>query len=68
MGQPLWRLLAVVTIAAEISLPPALFIPRTTPYAIAAGIAMPAAFTCPKPRQLITFSGLTVSSYSAFVA
>jgi hypothetical protein len=38
------------------------------PYAVAAGIAMHAAFTCLKPRQLITFSGLTLGTYIAFAA
>ncbi|WP_330346609.1 hypothetical protein OG858_47270 (plasmid) [Streptomyces europaeiscabiei] len=64
----LWRLAAATVITAEIALPPALLIPQTMPYAIAAGIAMHAAFTCLKPRQLITFSGLTVGSYVAFAA
>lgn len=62
----LWRLVAATVITAEIALPPALLIPQTTPYAIAAGIAMHAAFTCLKPRQLITFSGLTLGTYTAF--
>ncbi|MET8614431.1 hypothetical protein [Streptomyces misionensis] len=64
----LWRAVAACVIAAEIALPPALLIPQTTPYAVAAGIGMHAAFTCLKPRQLITFSGLTVGTYIAFVA
>lgn len=64
----LWRAVAVTVIAAEIALPPALLIPQTTPYAVAAGIAMHAAFTCLKPRQLITFSGLTLGTYVAFIA
>ncbi|MEW1721625.1 hypothetical protein [Streptomyces sp. NPDC093109] len=64
----LWRLAAATVITAEIALPPALLIPQTTPYAVAAGIAMHAAFTCLKPRQLLTFSGLTVGTYVAFSA
>ncbi|MDX2758369.1 hypothetical protein [Streptomyces europaeiscabiei] len=64
----LWRLVAATVITAEIALPPALLIPQTMPYALAAGIAMHAAFTCLKPRQLITFSGLTVGTYVAFAA
>lgn len=62
----LWRMLAATAIAAEIALPPALLIEQTMPYAAAAGIAMHAAFTCLKPRQLITFSGLTLGTYVAF--
>jgi hypothetical protein len=61
-----WRLVAVTVIAAEVALPPALLIEQTTPYAVAAGIGMHAAFTCLKPRQLITFSGLTLGTYLAF--
>jgi hypothetical protein len=64
----LWRLVAAIVIAAEIALPPALLFPQTAPYAVAAGIAMHAAFTCLKPRQLVTFSGLTTGSYIAFAA
>ncbi|MDF3144168.1 MULTISPECIES: hypothetical protein [unclassified Streptomyces] len=64
----LWRLVAVTIIVAEVALPVALLIPQTTPYAAAAGIGMHAAFTCLKPRQLLTFSGLTVGSYFAFAA
>ncbi|WP_328335892.1 MULTISPECIES: hypothetical protein [unclassified Streptomyces] len=64
----LWRLVAAATITAETLLPPALLIPQTTPYAVAAGIAMHAAFSCLKPRQLITFSGITVGTYLAFAA
>ncbi|MEV6734545.1 MULTISPECIES: hypothetical protein [unclassified Streptomyces] len=64
----LWRTLAATVIAAELALPPALLIKQTMPYAIAAGIAMHAAFTCLKPRQLITFSGLTLGTYLAFAA
>ncbi|MFF3431428.1 hypothetical protein [Streptomyces sp. NPDC002602] len=52
----------------KFALPPALLIPQTMPYAIAAGIAMHTAFTCLKPRQLITFSGLTLATYLAFAA
>ncbi|MGW7674634.1 hypothetical protein ACWGJX_47775 [Streptomyces sp. NPDC054775] len=63
----LWRLVAACVIAAEIALPPALLIPQAMPYAVVAGIAMHAAFTCLKPRQLITFSGLTLGTYVAFV-
>jgi hypothetical protein len=62
----LWRLIATSAITAEIALPPALLIPQTTPYAITTGIAMHAAFTCLKPRQLLTFSGLTAGTYIAF--
>ncbi|MFE5537083.1 hypothetical protein [Streptomyces sp. NPDC056492] len=40
----------------------------TTLYAAAAGIAMHIAFTCLKPRQLSTFSGLTTGTYFAFTA
>ncbi|MFF7954007.1 hypothetical protein [Streptomyces griseorubiginosus] len=61
-----WRLVAAFVIVGEIALPPALLAPATTPYDVAAGIGMHAAFTCLKPRQLITFSGLTVGSYIAF--
>ncbi|WP_331720467.1 hypothetical protein OG851_42620 (plasmid) [Streptomyces sp. NBC_00161] len=64
----LWRTLAATVIATEIALPPALLIEQTMPYAVAAGIAMHAAFTCLKPRQLITFSGLTLGTYVAFAA
>ncbi|WP_086859928.1 hypothetical protein [Streptomyces milbemycinicus] len=64
----LWRLVAVTVISAEIALPPALLFPRTMPYAVVAGIGMHAAFTCLKPRQLLTFSGLTVGTYFAFAA
>ncbi|MFI0220364.1 hypothetical protein [Streptomyces lydicus] len=63
-----WRLVSVTVIAAEIVLPPALLIPQTMPYAVAAGIAMHTAFTCLKPRQLVTFSGLTLGTYCAFAA
>ncbi|MFC9409326.1 hypothetical protein ACFRAA_32110 [[Kitasatospora] papulosa] len=63
-----WRLASAAAIAAEIALPPALLIPQTMPYAVAAGIVMHAAFTCLKPRQLITFSGLTTGTYLAFTA
>lgn len=62
----LWRAVAACVIAAEITLPPALLVPQTMPYAVAAGIGMHAAFTCLKPRQLITFSGLTLGTYVAF--
>ncbi|MFJ8158358.1 hypothetical protein [Streptomyces sp. NPDC094468] len=62
----LWRLIAITVIAAEIALPPTLLIPQTAPYAAAAGLAMHAAFTCLRPRHLITFSGLTLSTYIAF--
>ncbi|MFE0200614.1 hypothetical protein ACFW0I_33395 [[Kitasatospora] papulosa] len=64
----LWRAAAAAVIAAEIALPPALLIEQTMPYAVVAGIAMHAAFTCLKPRQLITFSGLTVGTYGTFAA
>ncbi|WP_405802308.1 hypothetical protein OG291_19805 [Streptomyces halstedii] len=49
-----------------IALPPALPLPQTMPYAVAAGITMHAAFTCLEPRQLVTFSGLTTGTYAAF--
>ncbi|WP_333740729.1 hypothetical protein [Streptomyces sp. IBSBF 2806] len=64
----IWRLIAATVIAAELALPIALLIPQTMPYAVAAGIAMHAAFSCLKPRQLITFSGLTTGTYFAFAA
>ncbi|MFF8545164.1 hypothetical protein ACF060_33400 [Streptomyces werraensis] len=64
----LWRLIAAAVITAELALPIALLIPQTMPYAVAAGVAMHAAFTCLKPRQLITFSGLTTGTYVAFSA
>ncbi|MEU9167740.1 hypothetical protein AB0D34_08090 [Streptomyces sp. NPDC048420] len=63
----LWRLVAVTVITAEIVLPVLLLVPATMPYAIVAGLGMHAAFTCLKPRQLLTFSGLTVGSYIAFI-
>ncbi|MET7695130.1 hypothetical protein ABZT06_45775 [Streptomyces sp. NPDC005483] len=63
----LWRLVAVTVITAEIALPVLLLISATTPYAIAMGIGMHVAFTCLKPRQLLTFSGLTVGTYAAFI-
>lgn len=63
----LWQTVSVTVIAAETALPVALLIPQTTPYAITAGAGMHAAFTCLKPRQLLTFSGLTVGSYAAFI-
>ncbi|MEU4266079.1 hypothetical protein ACYCCF_30410 [Streptomyces argenteolus] len=62
----LWRMAAAAAITAEIMLPPALLYPPTMPYAVATGIAMHTAFTCLKPRQLITFSGLTLGTYLAF--
>jgi hypothetical protein len=62
-----WRLVAVTVITVEIALPPALLIPQTMPYAVLAGIGMHTAFTCLKPRQLLTFSGLTLGTYIAFV-
>lgn len=61
-----WHLVATATITAEIALPPALLIPQTTPYAMAAGVAMHVAFTALKPRQLLTFSGLAAGTYLAF--
>ncbi|WP_406511032.1 hypothetical protein OG851_00050 [Streptomyces sp. NBC_00161] len=64
----LWHAVAATVITAEIALPPALLIEQTMPYAVVAGIAMHAAFTCLKPRQLITFSGLTLGTYVAFTA
>jgi hypothetical protein len=64
----LWRMVAAAAIAVEFALPPALLFPKTTPYAVAVGIGMHAAFTFLKPRQLITFSGLTVGTYLAFTA
>ncbi|MFD7973742.1 hypothetical protein [Streptomyces clavifer] len=63
----LWRVAAAAAFTAEIVLPPALLYPPTMPYAVATGIAMHTAFTCLKPRQLITFSGLTLGTYVAFV-
>ncbi|WP_030570405.1 hypothetical protein [Streptomyces aureocirculatus] len=63
----LWRLSAATVIAAEIALPPALLYPQTMPYAVVLGIGLHSAFTCLKPRQLITFSGLTLGTYIAFV-
>ncbi|MFH8803907.1 hypothetical protein ACH4F6_30645 [Streptomyces sp. NPDC017936] len=33
---------------------------------VAAGIGMHAAFTCLKPRRLLTFSGLALGTYVAF--
>ncbi|MFD9562184.1 hypothetical protein [Streptomyces sp. NPDC059994] len=67
-GHPPLRAVAVVAIATEIALPPALLIEQTMPYAVLVGIGMHAAFTCLKPRQLITFSGLTTATYVAFAA
>ncbi|MFJ5548592.1 hypothetical protein [Streptomyces sp. NPDC093225] len=64
----LWRAVAACVIAAEIALPPALLIEQTMPYAVVAGVTMHAAFTCLKPRQLITFSSLTLGTYLAFAA
>ncbi|MER5582340.1 hypothetical protein ABT090_11935 [Streptomyces asoensis] len=64
----LWHLVAALVIAIEIALPPTLLIEQTRPYAIIAGAAMHCAFTCLKPRQLITFSGLTLGTYIAFIA
>ncbi|MFJ6213736.1 hypothetical protein ACIQGZ_10465 [Streptomyces sp. NPDC092296] len=64
----LWRLVAVTVITAEIALPPALLIPQTAPYAVVVGVGVHAVFTCLKPRQLITFSGLTLGTYLAFAA
>ncbi|MFE1367257.1 hypothetical protein ACFW84_23880 [Streptomyces anulatus] len=61
-----WHVVAITAIAAEIALPPALLIAQTMPYAVAAGITMHAAFTCLKPRQLVTFSGLTTGTYTVF--
>ncbi|MER7514733.1 hypothetical protein ABTX82_41485 [Streptomyces lavendulae] len=67
-GIALWRTIAATVIAAEILLPPALLLPGTMPYAVVAGIGMHAAFSCLKPRQLSTFSGLTLGTYVAFAA
>ncbi|WP_030105544.1 hypothetical protein [Actinoalloteichus caeruleus] len=64
----LWRLVAITVIVVEIVLPPALLIPETMPYAVVVGIVMHAAFSALKPRQLITFSGLTLGTYLAFAA
>lgn len=64
----LWRMAAAAVIAAELALPPALLIPQTMPYAVVAGITMHTAFSCLKPRQLVTFSGLTLATYVAFTA
>lgn len=63
-----WRLVSAATIAAEIALPPALLFPATRPYAVTAGVAMHLAFSCLKPRQLITFSGITIGTYLAFAS
>ncbi|MFJ9870962.1 hypothetical protein [Streptomyces sp. NPDC101165] len=63
----LWRLTAATVIATEIALPPALLTPQTMPYAVVIGIGMHSAFTYLKPRQLLTFSGLTVGTYLAFI-
>ncbi|MFD0372868.1 hypothetical protein [Streptomyces sp. NPDC127114] len=63
----LWRLAAAAVIAAELALPAVLLIPAAVPYAVAGGITMHAAFSLLKPRQLITFSGLTTGTYVAFV-
>ncbi|OXM59328.1 hypothetical protein, partial [Amycolatopsis sp. KNN50.9b] len=64
----LWHLIATTVITAELALPIALLTPQTMPYAVATGIAMHTAFSCLKPRQLITFSGLTTGTYFAFAA
>lgn len=64
----LWRMAAAAAITAEIMLPPAPLYPPTMPYAVATGIAMHTAFTCLKPRQLITFSGLNLGTGVAFAA
>ncbi|KOV70054.1 hypothetical protein ADL00_09995 [Streptomyces sp. AS58] len=64
----LWRAVVACVIAAEIALPPALLIEQMMPYSVVAGTGMHAAFTCLTPRQLITFSGLTVGAYIAFAA
>ncbi|WP_328322981.1 MULTISPECIES: hypothetical protein [unclassified Streptomyces] len=61
-----WRLIATAAITMETALLPALLIPRTMPYAVVAGIAMHTAFTCLKPRRLITVSGLTAGTSFAF--
>ncbi|MET8829596.1 hypothetical protein ABZX40_27630 [Streptomyces sp. NPDC004610] len=62
----LWRTAALTVIIVEAALPPALLIPQTIPYAVAAGLGMHAAFTLLKPRQLITFSGLTTGTFVVF--
>ncbi|MEU8653538.1 hypothetical protein [Streptomyces sp. NPDC048737] len=62
----LWRAVAATVIAAEIALPPALLVEQTWLYAVVTGIGMHVAFTCLKPRQLITFSGITLATYVAF--
>ncbi|MEU6260206.1 hypothetical protein ACFUEN_29630 [Streptomyces griseorubiginosus] len=62
----LWQMISTAVITAEITLPPALLVHATTPWAIALGIGIHTAFACLKPRQLITFSGLTVGTYTAF--
>ncbi|MGW0297444.1 hypothetical protein ACWDYK_12115 [Streptomyces anthocyanicus] len=61
----LWRAVTACVIAAEIALSPALLIEEAMPYAV---VAMHTAFTCLKPRQLVTFSGLTLGTYLAFAA
>ncbi|MFJ7911398.1 hypothetical protein [Kitasatospora sp. NPDC096204] len=61
-----WHVLSVTVIVVELALPIGLILPPTRPYAAAAGIAMHAAFSCLKPVQLITFSGLATASYLAF--
>ncbi|MFE7528026.1 hypothetical protein ACFU7Y_20255 [Kitasatospora sp. NPDC057542] len=61
-----WRALSVTVIAVELALPIGLLLAQTRPYAEAAGIAMHAAFSCLKPIQLVTFSGLVTASYLAF--
>lgn len=63
----MWRLVAATVITAEIALPPALLNEQMMPYAVVASIAMHTAFTCLKPRQLITFSGPTLGTYFAFM-
>lgn len=63
-----WRLAAAATITAEIAIPLGLLIPPAMPYAIIAGIGMHATFSLLKPRQLLTFSGLTTATYVAFAA
>ncbi|GAA2679882.1 MULTISPECIES: hypothetical protein [Actinosynnema] len=62
----LWRAASMAAIVVEIALPPALLLPQTAPWAVAAGVVMHAVFTCLKPRHMITFTGITLGSYLAF--
>ncbi|MEU9602790.1 hypothetical protein AB0E06_39155 [Streptomyces sp. NPDC048109] len=62
----LWRTVAGTATTTGVALAPALPVPRTTVYAVVAGIATHAAFTCLKPRRPVTFSGLTARTCVAF--